>query len=113
MDSMAFRELNGAALKTLILSFRKVKTHNAIDRYQTQFAFTYPEAEKSGLGHSSFNRAIRELIGLGFIDCVSKGGMRCDGKACSMYRLSKRWEKYGTSEFEKKWPGHAEAVHGK
>ena len=113
MDSKAFEELNATALKTLILSFRKVKTNNPIDRYQTQFTFTYPEAAKHGLGHSSFSRALKELIAIGFIDCVSKGGMRFEGNSSSQYRLSKRWEKYGTHGFEKKWPGHCESVHGK
>ena len=113
MDSKALRELNGAALKTLILCYRKIKTHNPIDRYQTPFTFTYPEAAKHGIGHSSFSRALKELIEIGFIECVSKGGMRFEGNSCSQYRLSKRWEKYGTLEFEKKWPGHCERVHGK
>lgn len=113
LDSKAFKELNGAALKALILFLKKVHTYNPIDRYQSQFTFTYPEAAKRGLAHSSFSRALKELIEIGFIECVSRGGMRFEGNSCSQYRLSKRWEKYGTPEFEKRWPGHSERVHGK
>jgi hypothetical protein len=40
----------------------------------------------------------------GFIDPVTKGGLRGSGLTSSMFRLSKRWEDYGTAVFKEiKW----------
>jgi hypothetical protein len=112
MDSKAFRELTGAALKALIFCMRKVKTHHPIDRFRLHFSLTYAEAKKQGLTDSTFRRGIKQLQELGFIDCVMKGGMRFQGKACSLYRLSQRWKDYGTSNFKKLHDGYCEVVHG-
>jgi hypothetical protein len=113
MNSAAYRKICGSALKALLLCLRKVKTYDDIDRYSQYFTLTHPEAQKQGLWPSAFNRGIKQLVEVGFIDIVSRGGMRCEGKACSYYRLSKRWKKYGTPEFqERRYRGYAEDVHG-
>jgi hypothetical protein len=112
MDSKAFQELNGSSIKTLIFCMRKVKTYDPIDRFKFQFSFTYPEADKKKVGHSSFSRALKQLQALGFIDCIIKGGMRFQGKACSEYSLSQRWKDYGTSNFKPRHDGYCKAVHG-
>lgn len=112
IKSRAFRELNGSSLKALILCMRKVKTHHPAERFKLQFSLTYPEAKKEGLGHNSFCRGMKQLQKIGFIDCVHKGGMRFQGKASSLYRLSKRWKDYGTLEFMEYWDGYCEEVHG-
>lgn len=41
IDSNAFKEMNGSALKAYILCLRKVKTHNPFDRYNYQFSAIY------------------------------------------------------------------------
>lgn len=112
IDSKAFKELNGSSLKALILCMRKVKTHHPIDRFKLQFSLTYTEAEKQGLWHSAFSRGIKQLQRLGFIDCVIKGGMRFQGKACSLYRLSQRWKQYENPNFQGHHEGYCEAIHG-
>ena len=112
INSKAFKELTGSALKSLILCMRKVKTHNPIDRFQFQFSLTYPEAKKQGIAHSSFSRGMKLLQGLGFVDCVMRGGMRFDGNLPSRYRLSQRWKNYATTNFKAHWDGYSDAIHG-
>lgn len=112
IDSRAFKELNVSALKALILCMRKVKTHDPVDRFTLQFSLTYTEAQKQGLCHSSFCRGMKELQQLGFIDCITRGGMRFQGKNRSYYRLSKRWKGYGTPNFDTQWKGYCVGVHG-
>jgi hypothetical protein len=36
----------------------------------------------------------------GFIDPVKKGGLRGTGLTSSSFKLSRRWESYGTSAFK-------------
>jgi hypothetical protein len=112
ISSSAFKELMGSALKALILCMRKVKTHHPIDRFSYQFELTYPEAKKQGICHTSFCRGMKQLQQVGFIDCVVRGGMRFQGKSSSLYRLSQRWKKYGTPEFQETWHGYCEEIHG-
>lgn len=112
IESKAFKELNSSSLKSLILCMRKVKTYDPIDRFKLQFSLTYPEANKQGLWDSAFSRGIKQLQQLGFIDCVMKGGMRFQGKANSLYRLSQRWKRYGMPDFQKQHEGYCETVHG-
>lgn len=112
INSEAYRELTCSALKAFVLCLRKVKTHDPSDRFKYSFSLTYPEAKKQGLWHSAFNRGMRQLQQLGFIVCVMRGGMRFQGKACSLYRLSRRWEDYGTPDFKEHHEGYCEAVHG-
>ena len=112
IESKAFKELNSSSLKSLILCMRKVKTYDPIDRFKLQFSLTYPEANKQGLWDSAFSRGIKQLQQLGFIDCVMKGGMRFQGKANSLYRLSQRWKRSGMPDFQKQHEGYCETVHG-
>jgi hypothetical protein len=69
--------------------------------YYAEFSFTYSEATKYGCARRSFYRVIEGLMGYGFIDPVLKGGMIGGRETGSIFRLSKRWEKYGTAVFEK------------
>lgn len=113
IDGRAFKKLNGAAMKAFILCLRKVRTFNPHDRYSYQFTLTYAEAQKSGLWASAFDRGIKELHKFGFIEIVHRGGMRFQGKSRTTYRLSQRYQKYGTAEFVERHEGHSEEVHGK
>jgi hypothetical protein len=61
--------------------------------------FTYSEALKKKITKPAFARAITMLVEKGFIDITHSGGV-FDGDK-SLYALSNRWEKHGTSEFKK------------
>jgi hypothetical protein len=59
-------------------------------------------AKKMGLNISTFKRAIRQLILVGFIDVSHVGGgLQGD---CHKYAFSDRWELYGTDKFVYKEP---------
>ena len=67
---------------------------------KTAFPFTYPEAKKLGFAKGTWARVLRDLVENGFIDPVSKGGLRGNGKSASQFRLSDRWKQYGQRDFE-------------
>jgi hypothetical protein len=113
MDSAAFKKLKGSSLKVLLLFLRKVKTHNSHDRYSFEFPFTFPEAKKKGIPHSSYDRALDQLIELGFIERTKAGGMDFTGKKeYSLYTLSQRWQNYETETFKPMNRGYCGSVHG-
>jgi hypothetical protein len=60
--------------------------------------FTYDEAQKKyGTARSTFSRAIKELVSLGFIDVAEYGtGLE---KSKNLYGFYDRWGKYGTDEY--------------
>lgn len=64
-----------------------------------EIQFTYKEAkEKYGLSSGKFTRAIDEVVEKGLIDIAKSGfGLQRD---VTLYAISNRWDKYGTSEFE-------------
>jgi DNA-binding PadR family transcriptional regulator len=64
----------------------------------TGLSFTYTEAEALGIGESTFYRAIKRLVELGFIDIEYQGGGL--GRDYSRYALSERWRDYGTPSFK-------------
>ncbi len=101
LNSKVYWELPNAAAKLLPYFFAKVKTpYNDPSRYNTTFTFPFSEAQRYGFARSTFSQVIRDLMRLGFIDPVKKGGLRGTGLASSVFNLSKRWESYGTPEFE-------------
>lgn len=112
INSQAYKELNGSALKALILCMRKVKEMNRTERFKVIFSLTYPEARKQGFCDATFWRSMKDLQRVGFIDCVMKGGLRCDRKTQSAYRLSLRWKSFGTPNFKSMQSGHCEAING-
>jgi hypothetical protein len=74
--------------------------------YHATFSFTFSEATKYGCARRSFYRVIVTLMGHGFIDPVRKGRRIGGSDNASVFRLSKRWEKFKTPVFEKvSWPG--------
>ena len=65
-----------------------------------ELEYTYSEAEKRGITRPRFKRALKELIEKGFLDITHSGmGGRKGDK--SLYAISERWKKHGTSEFQK------------
>lgn len=105
LNSRAYIELPNAAKGALPYFFGKVyKTPKDPQRYRDTFEFSYREAKRLGHANSTFSKIIQDLMTYGFIDPVEKGGLRGNGKSCSKFRLSTRWEQYGTPEFkEVRW----------
>ena len=111
IDSKAYKALTGSAIKAFILCMRKVKEKHRTERFKVIFSLTYPEANKQGFCDSTFCNAMKKLQKVGFIDCVMKGGLRCDRKTKSAYRLSLRWKAYGTPDFKDLHPGYCEEIN--
>lgn len=99
--SPAFKELKPTAIKAL-LHFRGETQLFFMDRMflKTNVSITYPKACKLGFGRTTFYDAICNLVAIGFIDPVSKGGLRGNGKTSAIFRNSDRWEQYGQKDFE-------------
>jgi hypothetical protein len=57
---------------------------------------------KPGVGlarNSTFSKVIKDLTRFSFIDPVDRGGLRGFRKGYNRFKLSCRWESYGTAEF--------------
>ena len=105
LNSKAYKQLPSSAAKILphFLGKAKIDFRDPA-RYETQFTFPYSEAHRYGFAKSTFSKALRDLMRFGFIDPVSKGGLRGTGLTSSMFKLSKRWADYDTTRFrEIKW----------
>ena len=66
---------------------------------KTGLAFTYAEAAYFGISKAQFHRIIKLLVERGFIDIEHQGGAY--GRDYSRYKLSDRWENYGTPGFKR------------
>jgi hypothetical protein len=64
-----------------------------------QITFSYKEAfDRYGLTAGRFRNALDEVVRLGFIDIARSGyGLH---KSQSQYAISRRWQRYGTLEFQ-------------
>jgi len=101
LNSKAYEEVTYSAAKALPYFLGKCKRHfYDPQRYRLEFSFPYSEGERYGFSPSTFSKVIQELVRRGFIDPVDKGGLKSDGKSCNLFRLSNRWLKYGTKDFE-------------
>lgn len=96
MDSKAYLELSGTAVKVLTWFKRIDGKLRGKDRHGFNgiFDFTYKEALRCGFAKRTFSRAIDELGEKGFIEVISVGGMRGAGRSNSKYKLSTRWQLY-------------------
>ena len=109
--SEPFNALSASALRTLMrcLQKRKWKKERVGGRkkivYTNEgFIFPYAEAAFLNIGTTQFWKNMNQLIALGFIDLVYRGGWYQKHERerdYSVYRLSDRWKKYGTPEFER------------
>jgi hypothetical protein len=101
LNSQAYRDLPYAAAKALPFFLGKFKGgFNDPGKYQQEFRFSYGEGQRYGFSPGTFSKIIQDLVRLGFIDPVDRGGLKSDGKGYSLFRLSRRWEVYGTGGFE-------------
>jgi hypothetical protein len=103
LHSDAYKDLTGSAGKALPYFLGKVqKSYRDPERYERGFHFTYREAEKYGFTRRTFFRIIGSLIEKGFIDPIERGGLKGLHGGYSRFKISRRWEKYGRWDFEKK-----------
>ena len=100
LNGQAYKQLPSSPAKALPYFLGKVKlNHNDPQLYTDEFSFSYTEGKKLGFALATFSKVIQALVGFGFIDPVDKGGLRGDSKSCNLFKLSKRWETYGTEKF--------------
>lgn len=66
-------------------------------RYFTMNKYKYRDKYKICKKTESFIKARDELIRRGLIDCVIDGSV---SRTKNLYKLSRRWHKYGTDEFQ-------------
>lgn len=111
IESKAFLELSGkAAMLSLIRfhqkAYRKRKKgkrgfQHLIISNQGEIVFTYGEAKELGMKSTrTFHKILKELIEeKGFIDIEKRGNYY--NNEPTLYRISDRWRKYGTRQYEK------------
>lgn len=101
LNSPAYKELNHSSAKALPYFLGKIKgTYNDPQRYLIEFIFSYSEGKRYGFSPATFSKSIKELMSMGFIDPVDKGGLRSDGRSYNIFKLSKRWENFGRKDFQ-------------
>lgn len=102
LESQAYRSLPPTAGKMLPYFLGKMKSllSTAETYYSTSFTFTFAEGRKYGCTKKTFYRVICALVQFGFIDPCVKGGIFQQGHVSSLFKLSKRWKRYGTAAFE-------------
>lgn len=97
LNHPAYIKLPPTARGMLPYFLGKVKIGPLDAKYTYQeFQFSYTEATRYGCARRSFYRVIEDLVGHGFIDPVHRGV-----RNPSIFRLSRRWEAFGTAAFEK------------
>jgi len=94
-DSKPFRELTPHA-RNLYCEFKR--RYNGINANNLKLSQTEVKA-KNIMAVNTFINARNQLIEKGFIDVIRRGGLE---KQSAIFRLSYRWKKYGTPEFEKR-----------
>jgi len=101
LNHKAYKDLPASSAKALPYFFGKMKCgYHDPERYTSHFSLSYPEANALGFAYGTFSDVIKNLVSFGFIDPVAKGGLRGNGKSYNLFSLSRRWEKYGTQEFQ-------------
>ncbi len=112
LDSAAFRELSEAAMRVLFHCYRKTNKKDT-NRFKVIFMLPYSVAKMDlNMSASVFTRAIRQLQRLGFIDFYKPGGKwGSKNEGPSGYRLSERWEAWGTPQFEHRHEGQYETIN--
>jgi hypothetical protein len=107
MESEAFRSLDRRPLWVLLRFHQKVtwsemkQGGRKVKVYEkTGLVFTYHEAEGFGIPSGTFLRSIRILVEKGFLDVEYRGGRMGQGRDYSRFKLSDRWRKWGTNDFQ-------------
>jgi hypothetical protein len=107
LNHKAFTSLPFAARAMLPYFYAKVKKPlEDPAKWSTSFPFPYGEANRYGCARRTFFKVLCDLMARGFIDPVSKGGLRGECKTTSTFRLSNRWKDFGLCSFvEVRWQG--------
>lgn len=101
LNGKAYQSLKHSAAKALPYFWGKPhKPFNDPTLYESEIQFSYVEGARYGFAPGTFSKIIQELVAKGFLDPVDKGGLRCCGKSWNVFRISRRWEKYGTAEYQ-------------
>jgi hypothetical protein len=101
LNHPAYKQLPPSAGKALPYWLGKVKRpYNDRAYYTTVFSFSYAEAKRLGYAGGTWSDVIEAVIKHGFVDPVSKGGLRGDGCSGNLFKLSKRWKEYGQPSFQ-------------
>lgn len=100
LNSKAYKDLPPSSSKALPYFLGKVKRpYKDPERYSDTFHFSYSEGKRLGFSYGTFSKVIQDLVRFGFIDPIDKGGLRGDCKSYNIFKLSKRWNSYGTENF--------------
>ena len=98
MNSKAFISMTHSARGLLPYLMAKVKVPvSHPERHDIEFPFSYSEGRSFRFSNDTIEKAYRQLIFYGFIDPVKLGGLRGLGKVTSTFKLSERWQSFGTS----------------
>ena len=112
IESQAFEALSGKAAMLVLIRFhqkaykkrrdgKKRGLKNLMVTNQGEIIFTYTEAAELGIKSTqTFHKVLKELIEeKGFIDIAYRGNYYENEP--SLYGISGRWKRYGTSQYEK------------
>lgn len=102
LNSKAYRDLTSSAAKALPYFLGKdgMEKNKKCADYNGTIEFSYGEASKLGFATRTFSRIIQELVDKGFVDPAGYGGLRGFCKTYNKFKISSRWENYGTSCFK-------------
>ena len=104
IESDGFRELSGKEMWCLIRFHQKLRRKQRTkgsEVYEitnnSQIIFPYSEAIEYGVSRATFDRVIKKLFQLGFIDIIESGNPYT--RTPTKYAVSSRWKKYGQPDF--------------
>jgi hypothetical protein len=106
LTSQAFNQLEGYSVRVLIwfLMKRKLSRHKDSNgnvgwriTNNGELVLTYTEAEKRDMSRKRFSRAIKDLIGKGFLEVTRQGS---GPGSPSTYLLTESWQSFGTAHFK-------------
>ncbi len=101
LNNRAYIDLKPSAAKALPYFWGRLHVpFNDPAQYETEIRFPYPEGKRLGFASATFSKIIQELMAKGFLDPVDKGGLRANGKSYNVFKISRRWERYGKEDFE-------------
>jgi len=102
LNSMAYRDLSPSAAKLLPFLLGKARVEwRDPDRLRIEFEYSITEAQRNGgLARATAQRAIHALHKHGFLEVVRRGKAFEDLRVSSKFKLSARWERYGTPDFK-------------
>ncbi len=105
LNSKAFRSLKAPSLLILLDFLGKRRLSNLGGKRKRwvitnngEIEYTFSEAKKKGFTTPRFNRGRDEIIEKGFLDIAHKGSGGIKGDK-TLYFISERWRKFGTSDF--------------